>query len=56
MHLNCSTGKILVTKEEDSLSRTLISLKGCIVQKNNTRKQNVSKSKQKKINWKYSRE
>ena len=39
LHLNCSTGKILVSKEEDSLGRTLISLKGCIVQKNDTKKQ-----------------
>ena len=54
LRLNCSTGKILVSKVEDSLDRKLISLKGCIVHKNDTRKQNVSKSKQKKISWKYS--
>ena len=54
MRLNCSTGKIVVSKEEDSLDRKLISLKGCIVHKNDTRTQNVSKSKQKKISWKYS--
>ena len=46
LHLNCSTGKILVSKEEDSLGRTLISLKGCIVQKNDTRKQLIPEYKQ----------
>ena len=46
LRLNCSTGKILVSKEEDSLDRKLISLKGCIVHKNDTRKQLIPEYKQ----------